>query len=99
MTRESSALDGPSVETLTLGSIVITGVTAYLRCLRRLRNRHSLSSETSGAGSHSSPCMVDGRDLRPVRLWISRRFVTSLCVEPKKGTRSAKKGVAAGSAG
>src|SRR4051794_26662640 len=102
MTRESSLLDGPSVETLTCGWMVMTGVTRYLRCLRRLRNRHSVSSGASGAGSLTWAASVDSADLRAVRLRVSRRFVGSLCVEPEKGTLSAKAGeaeVVAGHAG
>src|SRR4051812_18890547 len=38
--------------------------------------------------------MVRSADLGPVRLRVSRRFVQPLCVEPEKGTPSAKAGQA-----
>src|SRR3954447_11708385 len=102
MTRESSLLDGPSAETLTWGSIVITGVMPTSGVCGASATDVRVVGGLWRRGSLTSTAMVDSADLGAVRLCVSRRFVGSLCVEPKKGTLRAKAGeaeVVAGLAG
>src|SRR3954470_10599499 len=101
ITRDSSLFEGPSVETRTWGSTLITGVTLYLRCLRHLRFRRPCRRVDRCRLPYLA-CIVPRADLTAVSLCVSRRFVGSLCVEPEKGTRIAKAGeaeVAPGPAG
>src|SRR4051812_29664084 len=93
ITRDNSLFEGPSLLTRTWGSTVITGVTAYLRCLRHLRFRRPCR-RVDRCRLPYLPCIVPRRDLTAVSLCVSRRFVGSLCVEPEKGTLSAEAGEA-----
>src|SRR4051794_1272198 len=93
ITRDSSLFDGPSLETRTWGSMLITGVTAYLRCLRHLRFRRPCR-RLDRCRLPYLDCRMPRADLTAVSLCVSRRFVASLCVEPEKGTLSAEAGEA-----